>query len=68
MVIGVLILGVAIVAWATRRKPSRPAAQRLEQDTAWADPVTPAGAPTEARTDPFPTEAPTPATSTDPRP
>lgn len=50
IVLALLALGVGIVLWATRRKPSRPYEQRLEQDTAWNDPVTP----TEpASNDPF---------------
>lgn len=33
------IVAVGVVVWATRRKPARPYEQRLEQDTAWNDPV-----------------------------
>ena len=36
-------LAVGVVAWAVRRKPARPYEQRLEQDTAWNDPVSSAG-------------------------
>lgn len=35
-------IGVAVVVWIVRRKPARPYDQRLEQDTAWNDPITPA--------------------------
>lgn len=42
IVIGLLGIGVAVVVWAVRRQPARPYEQRLEQDTAWNDPVTPA--------------------------
>lgn len=42
IVLGLLALAVGIVLYATRRKPTRPYEQRLEQDTAWNDPVTPA--------------------------
>lgn len=41
IVLVLLAVAVAIVAWATRRKPARPYEERLEQDTAWNDPVTP---------------------------
>ena len=44
IVLALLALAVGIVVWATRRKPARPYEQRLEQDTAWNDPVTPADA------------------------
>ncbi|MES2834672.1 MAG: hypothetical protein V4707_08205 [Pseudomonadota bacterium] len=33
------IIAVGVVVWAVRRKPARPYEQRLEQDTAWNDPV-----------------------------
>ena len=39
IVLGLLALGVAIVAIATRRPPSRPDEQRKEQDTAWGEPA-----------------------------
>lgn len=41
----VLLLGglaVAVVAWIVHRKSARPYPERLDQDTAWNDPVTPA--------------------------
>jgi hypothetical protein len=52
IVLGLLALGVGIVAFATRRSPGAPASVQSEQDTAWNDPITPADriAPTE---DPF---------------
>lgn len=47
IVLALLALGVGIVAWATRRKPTQPAAQAVDEDTAWNDPVSPgAAAPT----------------------
>ena len=42
IVLALLALAVGIVVWATRRRPARPYEQRLEQDTAWNDPITPA--------------------------
>ena len=45
IVIVLLVLAVGIVVWATRKKPARPYEQRLEQDTAWNDPVGSAKAP-----------------------
>lgn len=39
IVLFMVTLGVAIVAWAVRRRPARPYAQPLEQDTAWNDPI-----------------------------
>ena len=49
IVLVLLALAAGIVLWATRRKPARPYEQRLEQDTAWNDPITPA----DAASDPF---------------
>lgn len=49
IVLALLALGVGIVAFATRRAPSRPYEQRSEQDTAWGEPPTPE----EAAADPF---------------
>jgi hypothetical protein len=49
IVLALLALGVGIVAFATRRPPSRPYEQRLEEDTAWGDPPTSE----EAAADPF---------------
>jgi hypothetical protein len=43
IVLALLVLGVGIVVWATRRKPSAPPAPGpADTDTAWNDPVTPA--------------------------
>lgn len=39
IVLGLLLLGVAIVVWATRRKPGLPRVVRHEQDVVWNDPV-----------------------------
>ena len=39
IVLGLLVLGVAIVAWATRRKPGQPRVVRHEQDIVWNDPA-----------------------------
>ncbi|WP_309627612.1 hypothetical protein [Brevundimonas sp.] len=67
IVLGLLALGVGIVAFATRRTETRQDVV-VDQDTAWNDPVTPANtAPVEA--DPF-ANAPvlTPAVSIDPIP
>lgn len=44
IVLALLALAVGIVVWATRRRPARPYEQRLEQDTAWNDPITPVDA------------------------
>ena len=44
IVLVLLVIGVGIVVWATRRKPAPPPAARTDQDTAWNDPLTP-GAP-----------------------
>ncbi|WGM31299.1 hypothetical protein [Brevundimonas sp. NIBR11] len=43
IVLGLLALGVGIVAFATRRTPT-PVVPSADQDTAWNDPITPAGA------------------------
>ena len=50
IVLVLLALAVGIVFLATRRNPARPYEQRLEQDTAWNDPITPAD---QAPADPF---------------
>jgi hypothetical protein len=42
IVLALIAMGVGIVLWATRRKPAGPVEQRLDQDTAWNDPVAPA--------------------------
>jgi hypothetical protein len=49
IVLGLLALGVAIVAIATRRPPSRTNEPLNEQDTAWGEPATAA----EQAADPF---------------
>ncbi|KQY93683.1 MULTISPECIES: hypothetical protein [unclassified Brevundimonas] len=41
IVLALVALGVAIVVWATRRKPDSPRVGPQEGDTAWNDPVTP---------------------------
>ena len=67
IVLALLVLGVAIVVWAVRRKPGTPPAGPRETDTAWNDPVTP-GQP-QAPGDPFPPrDAPPIPPSQDPRP
>jgi hypothetical protein len=48
IVLGLLALGVGIVAFATRRPPSRLEAPRADTDTAWNDPIAPARSPTVA--------------------
>jgi hypothetical protein len=60
-VLSLLALGVAIVAFATRRTASRPYEQRKEQDTAWGEPPTSA----EKAADPF-AHAPLPQTAIEP--
>ena len=42
IVLALLAVAVGVVMFATRRKPARHYDQRLEQDTAWNDPITPA--------------------------
>ncbi len=42
IVLALLALGVGIVAFATRRKPSETPRPQTDQDTAWNDPITPA--------------------------
>ena len=66
IVIGLLIAGVAVVAWAARRKPAETRTGPREGDTAWNDPI--GGVePTvpETRTESFDD---TPRAPTDPRP
>lgn len=41
IVLALVVLGVAIVVWATRRKPSSPSIVPAEADTAWNDPLKP---------------------------
>lgn len=43
IVLGLVALGVAIVVFATRKTPGAVTATKGEQDTAWNDPITPAG-------------------------
>ena len=50
IVLALLAVAVGVVMFATRRKPARPYEQRLEQDTAWNDPITPDD---KAPADPF---------------
>ena len=52
IVLGLLALGVGIVAFATRRTPTRIDGQRMDNDTAWADPAAPAAAEADPA-DPF---------------
>ncbi len=65
IVIGLLILGVAVVAWAVRRKPAETRTGPQEGDTAWNDPVSSAD-PTVTTTRRDGVDATPP--STDPRP
>ena len=41
IVIVLAVAAIAAVVWYVRRKPARPYEERLEQDTAWNDPVDP---------------------------
>ena len=59
IVLGLLALGVAIVAWATRR-PSTRQDVIVEQHTGWNDPITPANV-DPVENDPF-AHAPAPTT------
>ena len=43
IVLALLALGAGVVIWATRRKPAQPPVGPQETDTAWNDPVNPAG-------------------------
>ena len=61
IVLGLLALGVGIVAWATRKRSGASTAPRHEQDVVWNDPVTPAGSPPQT-----PESAPAPASADDP--
>lgn len=66
IVLALIVLGVGIVVWATRRKPAAPPAGPRETDTGWNDPITPAQTPTPRET--FTHEdAPSPS-SQEPRP
>lgn len=59
IVLALAALGVAIVVWATRRKPDTTQTGPREGDTAWNDPLTP-GEPARptTRPDTFATETP----------
>ncbi len=64
IVLALLALGVGIVAFATRRSSTRAKPAEAEADTAWNDPITPAGDDPFAHTgEPAPT---TPATEPPP--
>ena len=52
IVLGLLVLGVVVVAYATRRRPKESEQRSTESDTAWNDEFTPAGQPL-APADPF---------------
>ncbi|MGZ9099017.1 MAG: hypothetical protein ACXW3O_04875 [Brevundimonas sp.] len=56
IVLALVALGVAIVVWATRRKPSSTPVGPAEADTAWNDPLTPGepARPIQTRTDAAP--------------
>jgi hypothetical protein len=41
IILALLAVGVAVVVWATRRKPDLPGKGPQDADTAWNDPVTP---------------------------
>ena len=41
IVLALVVLGVVIVVWATRRKASSPSIGPAEADTAWNDPLKP---------------------------
>ncbi len=60
IVLALLALGVAIVAFATRRPPGHTPRPQTDQDTAWNDPITPADAHPFAHA-PEPTSASAPA-------
>jgi len=51
IVLGLLAVGVTIVALATRNKGPASAAPPVDPETGWDDPITPANSP--ARPDPF---------------
>lgn len=44
IVLALLALGVVVVVWATRRKPTAAPPAANEGDTAWNDPISPAEA------------------------
>ena len=66
IVLAIIVLGVGIVVWATRRKPAQPPVGPQETDTAWNDPVTSGEAPTPRET--FTHEDAPSASSQEPRP
>ena len=66
IVLALIVLGVGIVVWATRRKPEGPPAGPRESDTGWNDPITPAPSSTPRET--FTHEDAPSAASQEPRP
>lgn len=66
IVLAIIVLGVGIVVWATRRKPAAPPAGPRETDTGWNDPITPADTTTPRET--FTHEDAPSAASQEPRP
>lgn len=66
IVLALIVLGVGIVVWATRRKPAAPPAGPRETDTGWSDPITPSDTTTPRET--FTHEDPQAARSQEPRP
>jgi hypothetical protein len=66
IVLALIVLGVGIVVWATRRKPAGPPAGPRETDTGWSDPITPAQTPTPRET--FTHDDAPSASSQEPRP
>jgi hypothetical protein len=66
IILALLAVGVAVVVWATRRKPDATRTGPHDADTAWNDPVTP-GEPARptGRPDTFAADAPP---SRDPQP
>lgn len=66
IVLALVALGVGIVVWAVRKKPSSTTTGPKETDTAWNDPVTP-GEPATSLADRSET-APRPEVPQEPRP
>lgn len=66
IVLALVALGVGLVVWMTRKKPSATTTGPAERDTAWNDPVTPGepAQPIEER----PNDAPPPRVPQEPRP
>lgn len=54
IILALLAVGVAIVVWATRRKPNTPNVGPQDGDTAWNDPVAPDRPPHPTSRDPQP--------------